>query len=112
MAFKSKFPRVVARALFIEAEIEAKEAKKRTPVDLGNLRGSIHVTEPVIVRQTMSVSIVAGGPSAPYAIYVHEDLEAFHQVGQAQFIESVIMESRPFMAARVARRIDLSRALA
>lgn len=55
-------------------------------------------------------NIVAGGPSAPYAIYVHEDLEAFHKVGQAKYIESVLMESRPFMAARVAKRIDLNKA--
>jgi hypothetical protein len=54
--------------------------------------------------------IVAGGPAAPYAIYVHEDLEAIHPVGQAKFIESVLLESRPFMAARIAKRIDLNRA--
>jgi hypothetical protein len=42
---------------------------------------------------------------------VHEDLTALHKIGQAKYLESVIMESRPFMAARVARRMDLNKAL-
>jgi hypothetical protein len=32
------------------------------------------------------------GYSAPYAIYVHEDLEARHITGQAKFIEKVVRE--------------------
>lgn len=32
------------------------------------------------------------GYSTPYAIYVHEDLEAYHPTGQAKFIERVVRE--------------------
>lgn len=32
-------------------------------------------------------SRVAVGYSAPYAIYVHENLQAYHPIGQAKFLE-------------------------
>jgi hypothetical protein len=53
------------------------------------------------------VRMAFGGPAAPYAIKVHEDLEAFHRVGQAKFLESVLLESAPHLAQRVSRRIRL-----
>jgi hypothetical protein len=113
---KEKIPNEIARALYIELEIGSKEVKRRTPVDEGELRASIHVQGPFIVylkgRRVIYGNVVAGGPSAPYAIYVHEDLDAQHKVGQAKFLESWLLESRPNMAARVARRVQINRALA
>jgi hypothetical protein len=114
---KRNFPEEVGRALYQETEVESTEVKKRTPVKHGNLRASIHVEGPIYEGRSVInggkiiTKIVAGGPSAPYAMYVHEDLTAFHKVGQAKFIESVIFESRPYMAARVAARIDYNRAM-
>lgn len=102
-------PSEVAKAMYLEMEIEATECKERTPVDTGALRASEHVTLPEQGLKKISVSIVAGGATAPYAIKVHEDLEAHHPVGQAKFIESVLDESAPFMAERIARRVDLSK---
>lgn len=107
-----KFPDVVALALRQETEVEATEVKKRTPVETGNLRASIHVVGPTREGRRIYTLIAAGGPAAPYALYVHENLEAFHPVGQAKYIESVIMESRAYLGARVAKRIELNRALA
>jgi len=104
-----RFPDEVGRALYIETEIESKEVKRRTPVDKGALRASVHVVGPTREGRTIYTFIVAGGPAAPYALFVHEDLAAFHKVGQAKYIESVIMESRPFMGRRVAARIELNR---
>jgi hypothetical protein len=106
-----KFPDEVARALYQETEVEVKEVKMRTPVDTGTLRGTVHQVGPFRNGRMIYSLIAAGGPAAPYAIYVHENLEAHHPVGQAKFIESVIMESRPYLAARVAKRIELNRAL-
>jgi hypothetical protein len=106
-----KLPIEIGRALRVEVEIESKEVKRRTPVDQGTLRGTVHVEGPFYEGRMIRMMIVAGGPAAPYAIYVHEDLEAFHKVGQAKYLESVIFESRPHMAARVARRVELSRAV-
>lgn len=100
-----------AGALYQETQVEATEVKKRTPVDKGTLRGTVHVVGPVREGNRIYTLISCGGPSAPYAVYVHENLEAFHKVGQAKFLESAIMESRPYMAARVAKRMELNRAL-
>lgn len=104
-----QIPNEVAQALYAEAQIEAAESRRRTPVDTGDLRRSHHVTKPDLGGRRISVSIEVGGPAAPYAILVHEDLEAFHPVGQAKFLESTLLESAPYMAQRVARRIELTR---
>ena len=124
--------RQVAIALRAEAEIEMTEAKRRTPVDTGALKGSGHVTGPDEQvgsgapaqgrnakgqftskgstrgfggQRTWAVTLAFGGPAAPYALEVHENLEAYHPRGQAKYLESVILESAPHMAQRIARRV-------
>ena len=106
----SKYPKVVSNALYAEVEIEITEVKRRTPVDLGDLKGSIHQEGPDRKGNRIFSTIVAGGEAADYAAIVHEDLDAFHEVGQAKYIESVIFESKDHMADRVSRRIHLNRA--
>lgn len=91
-------------ALRAEGEIEMTEAKLRTPVLTGALRASGHVEGP----RDGAVRLVFGGPAAPYALYVHENMEALHKTGQAKFLESVILESAPYLAQRVAARIAQS----
>ena len=105
-------PHEEAAALYVEAQIEKTESMKRTPVDVGNLKAS-HLVRPPVTHPDnhVSVTIAVGGPAAPYAIYVHENLEAHHKSGQAKFLESTLKESAPYMAQRVARRINLRRAL-
>lgn len=104
-------PDEFARALYQEAQIEVTEIKKVTPVDTGALRASITLEGPVREGRRIYVTVVAGGPSAPYAFIVHEDLEAFHKVGEAKYIERPLAESAPYLADRIAKRIDLNRAL-
>lgn len=107
---KYAFYTEVDAALYQETQVEKTEVIRRTPVDKGALRGSIHVVGPIHVGfNKVYTLIVAGGPSAPYAIYVHENLLAIHPVGQAKFIESVIMESRPYIGQRVANRVQFNR---
>jgi len=121
-AIARKFPDHVASALYQEAQIEVTEMKKRTPVDTtpnqwypytvaphpGNLRNSIHAERPEYHGREIVV-IIATGKQAPYAVYVHENPDAFHPIGQWKFMESVLNESRSHMNARLARRIDLDR---
>jgi predicted GTPase len=95
----------VANALEAEAEIEMTEAKRRTPVLTGVLRASGHVQPVKRSGREISVVLAFGGPAAPYAVYVHENLEAFHKNGQAKFLESVILESAPHLANRIAERV-------
>lgn len=108
-AIADSMPEEVERALYQETQIERGESMKRTPVKSGVLKGSHEVHDPVRSGQNISVEITVGGPAIDYAVPVHEDLEAFHHVGQAKFLESTIMESAPFMAQRVAARINLNK---
>lgn len=118
--FKRLFPKQLERAVRFEMEIEATEAKKRTPVYVGPtgpgkpipgvLRASVHVEGPEWKGRTLRCEIVAGGAAGAYAIPQHENLEFHHEVGQAKFIESVLMESRDHMLARIASHIDVSEA--
>ncbi len=71
-ALASALPQEIGAALYMEAQIEATESRRRTPVLSGALRDSHHVTQPEIVGDDISVMIQVGGVSAPYAIYVHE----------------------------------------
>lgn len=105
-ALAARFPQRVARALYQEALVELKEMKRRTPVDTGALRASEEVEEPTISGRDIAVRVTAGGPSAPYALIVHERLDVDHPVGQAKFMESVIHESQPYMAQRIATRLE------
>lgn len=98
----------VGPALRAEAEIEMTEAKRRTPVDTGALRGSGHVAGPKHSGRDTQVTLAFGGPAAPYALFVHENLDAHHPVGQAKFLEGTLHESAPYLAQRIARRIAAS----
>jgi len=106
--------------LYQVAEQEMTESKKRVPVDLGNLKNSGHVTLPTRDINGISATMGFGGPAGAgnhggvsnkddvgYAIVVHEDLEAFHKVGEAKFLESVLRESAPYLLERIAKRITL-----
>ena len=106
---RQQFPDRLGLAMRQETEVEATESKRRTPVDRGNLRSSVRANGPFREGRRVWCTVTAGGPSAPYALYVHEDLTAFHPVGQAKFIESVLLESRPHMAGRVAARMKFNR---
>ena len=105
-------PAKAAAALFIEANIEATESRRRTPVDTGALRASHEVSKPDVkfgaAFTDIAVTISVGGSAAPYAIAVHENLDAFHKVGRAKFLESTIMESAAFMNQRIAKRLDIT----
>ena len=59
-------------------------AQQLVPVDTGALRDSISV----VVKNESEVWIVA---SMEYALYVHEDLRAYHPRGQAKFVEIPFM---------------------
>lgn len=106
----SRYPDKVARGLYEEAEIEMLESKRRCPVRYGVLRASGTVHEPEIRGRNISVTMSYGGPGSgaeDYAIPQHENLEFFHTVGEAKFLESVLNESEPYMAGRVARRVRI-----
>lgn len=91
-----------------KATVEVGETKipivqERTPVDKGNLVRSVRLRVMVSPKkEDIRISIVAGGPTAPYAARVHET----HKT-KSKFIESVILEAVPTAAADIGARIDL-----
>lgn len=90
------------RALRSVGEVYMTESKRRTPVDTGVLRSSGHVVGPEKHGDYFMVRLVFGGPAAPYAFEVHENLSAHHDDGQAKYLESVIVEHKPTFRQEVA----------
>ncbi len=67
------------KTLFTKMDVEVAGRSKDNwvPVDDGILKATIHATKPKISPGKVSVSVVAGGPSAPYAGAVHEAITPF-----------------------------------
>lgn len=82
----------VRQAVYMQTQKTLTKAKMRTPIDTGALVNSgevvVESAEPIVIF------IRFGGPAAPYAVKVHEDLEANHKVGQAKYLESSVNEDR------------------
>lgn len=64
--------RALAKALYVEGQGLLHDTLPHVPVDLGALRASGEVSLPTIVGPLIEVEVGFGGPTAPYAIYVHE----------------------------------------
>lgn len=116
------FPKRVASAMYIEAQIEMTESKKRCPVSptaaqfkamgrtmpKGIVPGTLRKSGKVeVIRNGDKISAILsyGGAAIPYALIQHERSDFFHTTGQWRYLASVLDESRNFMAARIAARI-------
>lgn len=125
--FALKYPKKVASALYVEAQIIMTESKKRTPVapDGGTLRSSGMVSKPDIQPGgNMSVTLSFGGAAQAYALAVHEHMSEHSPyswmvaelVGNGinwnadgtgpQFLAGPINEAYPAFPTRIARRIS------
>jgi len=70
------------------ALIVKRESMIRTPVKTGNLKGSTYTAVVSNMRTGVSGEI---GYTAAYAVYVHENLDAHHNVGQARFLAMALV---------------------
>lgn len=95
----------LAAALYAEGERIMAEAKRLCPVDTGTLRSTGHVQKPVIRRGSIEVTLGFGGPAAPYAVYVHENLNVHHTVGQAKYLEKPLNDAARGFAERLAAEV-------
>lgn len=107
-------PAEMAAALYQEALQIMAESMRRTPVDVGTLKGSHETSEPRWKGKWLQVDIQVGGPAAPYAKIVHERTDLQHQPphgqgGQAKFLESALFEGEKGLKERIAERIKLNR---
>ena len=72
------------------------------PIDTGALRSTALITAELREIHLASVDVQFGGPAAPYAAIVHEDLYPFHAPPtQAKFLERAAHELSPQMTVRV-----------
>lgn len=99
-------PKELRKAMLVVATQKLEEIKARTPMKSGKLRGSERVKLLVSgKKEDLRVTILAGGPDAPYARIVHE----VHPT-QKKFFESVILEAVPTIGAEIGSQFDLKRA--
>lgn len=94
VVFTSNLPQVLnasedakRNALNAAGETISGRAKELTPVEFGRLRSSL-------TYEIEGSSSVAIGTNVEYAIYVHENLNAAHPVGQAKFLETAAREEQ------------------
>ena len=92
-------------ALYQEGLYIQRNSMRRTPVLTGALRASHETTEPTYKGGEIEVAIQVGGPAAPYALIVHEDLTASHRVGESKFLERSVTEAATGIDERLGRRI-------
>ncbi len=110
-------PQAMAGPLKLEAELIMTKAKNLTPVDLGTLRASGHVKNPVITRNTARVLLGFGGAASAYALAVHEHPSRHSPrswqggvsftSGGPKYLERPVKEARKGFGRRVARHLDL-----
>ena len=77
-----------------------REGAKRTPVKAGILRRSWYVAPPTTGISARDPEVEVG-VGTKYALWVHEVLDAFHEVGGPLFITSVINERRKGYVKRI-----------
>ena len=102
----------LASGLYAEGQKVLADSLPLVPVDTGTLRASGYVTEPKREGDQVTIEIGFGGPAAKinpvsgessdsYAIFVHENLEAHHPVGQAKFLEQPLNQALQGMPERL-----------
>jgi len=72
VAMRARAVRAAGAALYQEGQALRTESLRIVPVDLGALRSSAIVSNPEATGSVVTVTVGYGGPSAPYAIFVHE----------------------------------------
>lgn len=105
---KSKTGRTIAESLRKCAEVILKKSQGYCPVKTGALKktGRIEVTGSGMGTRA---AVQYGGPEAPYALYVHENLEARHaSPTSAQWITRAVRETRGTCASITRRELEVS----
>lgn len=109
-AFGDRYLQALAVGLREWDEERMTESKELCPVDTGALRSTGHAEDVVregdVLTGVLSYGGVAGsGTDVGYAVYVHENLEAHHPVGQAKFLEQPVREAEPHFVTDLAESV-------
>jgi hypothetical protein len=90
-----KSPRAMERSLFKYGNTRLTESKRLVPVEYGDLKDSGTADEPEWNGSNLSMELGYGGAAMEYAEIVHEDMEAFHDDGQAKYLEQPLNAAEP-----------------
>lgn len=112
-AYVEKAEGPLGKGLYREGLGILAQSRPLVPVDTGALRASGYVTQPIKEGNVIFVLIGYGGVAAKfnpktgestgnYALFVHENLDAFHHVGMAKFLEIPFNAARAGMSGRLA----------
>lgn len=92
----------LADALYLEAELIMTDSKMNyVPVDSGMLRNSGTVRKPTITKNAVEVVLGYGGPSADYAVIVHEAPPNWGQ-GKNKYLAKPLNNAERGLITRVA----------
>ena len=103
---REQTPADFGRAMVAVLEETVPEVIAETPMLSGDLRRTIRVVGPEFIANTVRAYITAGDEDVDYALYVHEDPDAFHPVGDWKFIERPLMAVGKNFMPRVARKME------
>lgn len=101
-------PKEVRTFMRKEGEITKADSMQHTPLEYGALRASHEVIGPTSDGKDIEVEVTVGGPSADYAVYVHENLEANHSIGEAKFLENAVARRQQGLLSRLASALGLN----
>ena len=112
----AKAPQALGAEFYEEAENLIGNAKEQTPHLTGNLKASGIVLPPVMKSGGPMIEAGFGGPAgtgnqqggsnwkdAGYALIVHENLEAHHPVGNAEYLKRPLDAAKRGMEGRIAK---------
>lgn len=87
--------KAAAAAVYMGGQVIITEAKKRAPLDVGDLRGSGYVSTPRWDSDGVMVECGFGGSASAYALDQHENLTYRHDVGEAKYLERAVTAQAP-----------------
>jgi hypothetical protein len=97
-------PDDLASAVFEEARLVERNARKRTPWATGNLARSYETTEPAVTDTGVKLAECRVINHAAYAFWVHE-IPAAHRVGEDHFLLNACHEQSKGMGSRIVKRV-------
>lgn len=114
----SEIEKKLSAAIYQEATQLMSDSQAFVPVDTGTLRSTAFTDQPSTTGSKISVKAGYGGPatkinpktgeaSTDYAVKVHEDLQAHHDVGEAKFLEKPARKLSQKFDENVRRRVNI-----
>lgn len=105
-----RYPPQVKKTTYAAADLILSVSDSRVPIDTSDLRNSGRVEMQKEGRLTVAAVLYGGiGRTDEYAVVVHEDMDAYHPVGQAKFLESAMKDSQKAVTDKIITDLHIER---